>query len=205
MLTVEKLSRRPETFRCLTGIEVSLFNEIVEMIRFPFAFTSPPDLSKNRSWQSSLFEIPKKEEEMKKWKVQQNYAEYIYFHDYVRSFLLSQNLQNKKTRDNSVRFWKYQLPETTLIRLEYCDPENRNINKTAFLEALGGIGYGRVCFESEKICYLDQHNFQQWMQDAVQTGHAGYRALPQLSESDWQTCIEKFKNSFLPLISKEAV
>ena len=33
MLTVEKLSRRPETFRRLTGIEVSLFNEIAEMIR----------------------------------------------------------------------------------------------------------------------------------------------------------------------------
>ena len=33
MLTVEKLSRRPETFRRLTGVEVSHFYEIAELIR----------------------------------------------------------------------------------------------------------------------------------------------------------------------------
>lgn len=33
MLTVEKLSHRPETFRRLTGTDISLFNEISEMIR----------------------------------------------------------------------------------------------------------------------------------------------------------------------------
>jgi len=33
MLTVEKLSRRPVTFRRLTGVEVNLFHEICEKIR----------------------------------------------------------------------------------------------------------------------------------------------------------------------------
>jgi hypothetical protein len=33
MLTVEKLSRRPETFRRMTGIDVNLFMEIAEKIR----------------------------------------------------------------------------------------------------------------------------------------------------------------------------
>ena len=33
MLTVEKLGRRPETFRRITGIDVELFKEIAEKIR----------------------------------------------------------------------------------------------------------------------------------------------------------------------------
>ena len=33
MLTVEKLSRRPETFRRITGVDVELFKEIAEKIR----------------------------------------------------------------------------------------------------------------------------------------------------------------------------
>ena len=73
------------------------------------------------------------------------------------------------------------------------------------LGAMGGIGYGRFHFQSEKICYLDQRNFQQWMTEAVKTGHAGYRALPQLPESDRQDRMNRFKDNFLPLISKEAV
>ena len=33
MLIVEKLSRRPETFRRITGVDVELFKEIAEKIR----------------------------------------------------------------------------------------------------------------------------------------------------------------------------
>jgi len=33
MLTAEKLSRRPETFRHLTGVDVKTFYEIAELIR----------------------------------------------------------------------------------------------------------------------------------------------------------------------------
>ena len=33
MLTVEKLCRRPETFRRITGVDVELFKEIAEKIR----------------------------------------------------------------------------------------------------------------------------------------------------------------------------
>jgi len=32
MLTVEKLSRRPETFRRITGVDVALFKEMAEKI-----------------------------------------------------------------------------------------------------------------------------------------------------------------------------
>ncbi|MDM8554166.1 hypothetical protein QUF75_05495 [Desulfococcaceae bacterium HSG7] len=33
MLTFEKLSRRPETFRRLTGVDIDLFNGMTEKIR----------------------------------------------------------------------------------------------------------------------------------------------------------------------------
>ncbi len=72
------------------------------------------------------------------------------------------------------------------------------------LGAMGGIGYGRFSFESKQIRFLDKDNFQDWMKDAVKTGHGGYAELPLLSETDRQNRIQCFKSQFLSHLEKEA-
>lgn len=102
---------------------------------FPFTFKQKPNLSRNSSWQRSLFEIPKKKNDMKEWIVRQNYAEYIYFHDYVRSFLFPE-----QTKENSAEFWKFQLPEITLVQLEYYkDKKDQKFIKDLLKAFINGV------------------------------------------------------------------
>ncbi len=68
------------------------------------------------------------------------------------------------------------------------------------LGAMGSVGMGRFCFEFQDIRCLNRDNFQSWITDAVQNGHAGYENLPLLSEQARKKRIQEFKESFLEQI-----
>jgi len=59
---------------------------------------------------------------------------------------------------------------------------------------------GRFRFEFRDIRYLNKENFQAWITDAVQNGHAGDENLPILSEQDQKKRIREFKEGFLEQI-----
>lgn len=79
---------------------------------FLYPFSCDFDVSEiPKDWTQSCFEIPLQEKQLENdWNLQKHYAEYIYFHDYVRAFLFpkdnnSLNCQNN-TDQNNVRLYR---------------------------------------------------------------------------------------------------
>ena len=68
------------------------------------------------------------------------------------------------------------------------------------LGAMGSIGFGRASFDWPQVFLINTDNFKQWLEDALQHGHAGYSNLPILSKSEQDALIEKFKAQFMTYI-----
>lgn len=100
---------------------------------YPFKYsTKDEDKPSDDIWREECFQIPLYKGHLvsdpaNSWQLQQNYAEYIYFHDYVRSFLYPiQAEQNgsKKKPDRSqdeikheIKYYRYPLAKPALIQL----------------------------------------------------------------------------------------
>lgn len=106
-----------------------------------------------KEWERIEFSLPLNPSELKEgaqgkssWTLCQHYAEYIYFHDYVRSFLFpSQSLQSSDhgTMDEVARFYRFTgLEFPSLLELETNDGKRL----TAFINGIclhfypGGVG-----------------------------------------------------------------
>jgi len=81
----DKLKNRSGAFQPPRSLQNEHIEKFTSFFVFPFYFDET--LKPNSAWKES-FHIPKKEKEIiDNWARQKNYAEYIYFHDYVRLFL----------------------------------------------------------------------------------------------------------------------
>ena len=100
-----------------------LYNTSVEKFTsffvFPFSIPFKTQFSSNTIWGKSDFSIPKKPDEISDWKYQKNYAEYMYFHDYVREFIFPNSKQDTAFSEDSVLLYKYKLKTKPKITLTY--------------------------------------------------------------------------------------
>ena len=64
------------------------------------------------------------------------------------------------------------------------------------LGAMAGIGYGRCSFAINTVYSLDQDNLEDWLGNALNTGHAGYNGLSELDAGQRQALVEKAKTEF---------
>ena len=95
---------------------------------FPFSY-SADKIEPGGKWGQRLpFKIPEEKGDLvKDWSCAQNYSEYIYFHDYVRSFLFPDINQKGKGRDasnESLAFYKYDLhssEQSVVVEMEIFD------------------------------------------------------------------------------------
>jgi hypothetical protein len=85
---------------------------------FLYPFYSDNAIKPTGKWSQPPFEIPETMDKLKnKWGLQKNYAEYIYFHDFVRAFLfpkapkLDEGNQDKNIEENIVQFYRHQLTD----------------------------------------------------------------------------------------------
>ena len=97
--------------------------------KFTTFFLFPFHFQKNENpggmWEKETpLKIPLDQGDLQKgWEYQQNYAEYIYFHDYVRSFIfpsqkdIDEDLKDEKSWKCS-HFYKYQQEEPVICKME---------------------------------------------------------------------------------------
>lgn len=86
---------------------------------FPFVYDRGPKIEPGSNWKIQEFRIPLKPGEIETWKQQRNYAEYIYFHDYVRKFLYPQKLPSGAFPQDSVVFYEYQEKGPLKVEITY--------------------------------------------------------------------------------------
>lgn len=88
---------------------------------FVFPFSLPPGakLGSNALWEKSYFSIPQRPDEILEWEYQRNYAEYIYFHEYVRGFIFPCSKQDTTSSENTALLYKYKLKTKPQITLTY--------------------------------------------------------------------------------------
>ncbi len=71
------------------------------------------------------------------------------------------------------------------------------------LGAMRSIGFGRFSFDMQAIYCLNQENLTDWLDKAIQSGHAGYEGLKQLSQEEQGEKIKNFKEKFSSAIKAE--
>jgi len=83
---------------------------------FLYPFYCDNTIKASELWSQPPFKIPQKKDELKnEWGFQKNYAEYIYFHDYVRSFLFPKEQKpddgnrGKNSEENIVQYYRHLL------------------------------------------------------------------------------------------------
>ncbi len=108
-----------------TPMHRAKIDKFCTMFIYPFYFHPKEKnfLSASESWKKETFKLPKEENELKdNWDLQRNYSEYIYFHEYIRSFLFpfssdENGKREKREEDDAVSFYRYDfkgIPITTL-------------------------------------------------------------------------------------------
>ena len=110
---------------------------------FPFSFQHGATFETNSRWEPLDFPLPKRPDEIKAWKYQRNYAEFIYFHDYVREFIFPWNTHADESSGKSVRSYTYRLKPDTQVTLVYkekpvsADDLETSVNKiTAWVQGI---------------------------------------------------------------------
>jgi len=92
----------------MTDVPINLHDAPLEAFTsffiFPFCFDpeipAVRDWTPGEGWESKPFKIPMKEGDLSdEFSIQRNYMEYIYFHDYVRSFLFTLPSENEMEKD----------------------------------------------------------------------------------------------------------
>lgn len=68
------------------------------------------------------------------------------------------------------------------------------------LGGMGSIGFGRFASGGPTISRLDHENFNQWLNKALEKGHAGYENLTPIAEAEQADLIVKFQERFKPRV-----
>lgn len=124
---LKELERDDFTCQPAWRLHNSRIEKFTSFFIFPFSYAKR-EIRPHGRWttEPQSFKIPVNEDQLSKdWDYAQNYAEYIYFHDYVREFLFSgqangkskKNILEKKNKE-TVKFYEYKLEETPVIQLE---------------------------------------------------------------------------------------
>ena len=71
------------------------------------------------------------------------------------------------------------------------------------LGAMAGIGFGRMQFKLQSVFKLDPSNVTTWLESAVESGHAGYAGLAQLSDEERDSAVLTFRNAFMEAVKAE--
>lgn len=87
---------------------------------FPFAFKEKSDSQSGWTKVPIEFALPLVESQIEgNWSLQQNYSEYIYFHDYVRPFLFPRLTNGHTDPENSMEFYSYDMgTDAAIVELE---------------------------------------------------------------------------------------
>ncbi len=126
---------QPQEFR-LHRMPIKKFTTI---FLYPFKFDDEAYAINGEFWHEEPFKLPTHEGHLtadaaNAWQLQLNYAEYIYFHDYVRSFLYSvateetakEGTDNPQPKSNgqNTRYFRYPLSHPALVQLKAAKVEH---------------------------------------------------------------------------------
>jgi hypothetical protein len=105
----------------------------------PFSYNQDI-INQNKNWEKKIFSIPLGADYIAAWEYQQNYSEYIYFHEYVREFLYP---QSKTKLHDSIDRYEYRLKENLTVRLQHkattAKTNNSKIDNTTLVALINSI------------------------------------------------------------------
>ena len=110
---------RPKGDKPVTCLHKSIIERFCSIFIFPFHYDGNRISPDPKFWSRQCFEIPRRENDLKdKWELKKNYAEYIYFHEYVSSFLFPYRKHQGRKKNERVTFYKFNLKKGAVALME---------------------------------------------------------------------------------------